>query len=80
MKVYLLQHSYDHEICEGLEVDETKTIGIYSSQEEAERVVEKFKHITGFNKYPESCFYIDAYTLGEDHWAEGFFSASDYQD
>lgn len=33
--------------------------------------------ITGFNKYPLSCFYISGYELNQDHWIEGFESMDD---
>ena len=74
MKVYLLQHSYEQEVCEGVKVDETLIIGIYSSYEAAERVKEKFKVKQGFNRFPEDCFYIDEYELNVDHWTEGFIT------
>jgi len=70
-KVYLLQHSYEV-IYEGVSFDETKTIGIYSSKEKAEEVVQRYKCISGFDKYPLSCFYIDGYELNQDNWKEGF--------
>ena len=67
--VYLLQHSYENEGSE-----ETKIIGIYSSYENAERAKCKVKSKEGFNRFPEDCFYIDAYELDRDNWVEGFIS------
>ena len=72
MKVYLLQHSYEKEICEDLKADETKVIGIYSSYENAEMVKERFKVKKGFNRFSEDCFYIDEYELDQDNWTDGF--------
>lgn len=63
--VFLLQHSYEID-----EAEETKIIGIYSSRNKAEQVVEKYKNIQGFNDYPD-CFFVDQYTIDKDNW-EGF--------
>jgi len=38
MRVYLLQHSFEHEICEDVKTDETKIIGIYTLTAELKRV------------------------------------------
>jgi len=78
-KVYLLQHSYEV-IYEGASFDETKLIGIYSSREKAEEVVERYKKITGFNKYPSSCFYIADYELDQDNWTEGFVGSDEIRE
>jgi len=74
--VYLLQHSYEV-VYEGASFDETKVLGIYSTREEAEAAVERYKGITGFNKYPLSCFHIDDYELNQDHWTEGFVGSDE---
>lgn len=74
MKVYLLQHSYEYEICEDISTYNTKIIGIYSSQEKAEEVKSQFKLKKGFDRYPEDCFYIDEYQVDEDNWTEGFIT------
>ena len=67
MKVYLLQHSYEYEVYEDIKTDETLVIGIYSSQEKAEEVKERFKVKKGFDRHSEDCFYIDEYQLDQDH-------------
>ncbi|SHI89088.1 hypothetical protein SAMN02745163_00948 [Clostridium cavendishii DSM 21758] len=67
--VYLLQHSYEIN-----EVDETKTIGIYTSEENALNVIEKYKSLPGFKDYNEDCFYIDKYELNQNNWEEGFIT------
>jgi len=74
MKVYLLQHSFEYEICEDVKTDETKIIGIYSSEEKAEEVKEQFKTIKGFSRFSEECFFIDEYQLDQNHWVEGFIT------
>ena len=67
--VYILQHSYAlNDDC-----DETKLIGVYSSEEKAKEVVEDLKMQKGFRDYPDD-FYIDAYELNEKGWAEGFIT------
>jgi len=75
-KVYLLQHSYEIEH-EGVSIDRTKLIGIYSTEEKAEAVIERYKNIEGFDKYPITCFNIGDYDLDKDHWTEGFVSIDD---
>jgi len=69
--VYLLQHSY--EVGEEEAFDEVKMLGIYSSKEKAEKMVEKYKNIPGFKNCLTSCFYIGKYEIDKDHWTEGFF-------
>lgn len=64
--LYLLQHSYSA----GCEED-TKIIGIYSSVEKAEAVIQRYKQLPGFMDYPGD-FYIDPYCVDEDQWIEGF--------
>ncbi len=64
--VFLLQHSYEID-----NYEETKIIGIYTSKNKAELVIQKFQTLPGFKEFPE-CFYIDEYKLDEDNWLEGF--------
>ena len=66
--VFLLQHSYE---LDG--IDETKIIGIYSSNKKAEDVIEQYKLLAGFNKHINS-FHIDEYPVDSNHWSEGFYS------
>jgi hypothetical protein len=64
--VYLLQHSYEYN-----EVEEIKTIGIYSTEETANIVIEKYKKLPGFKDYPDG-FNIDKYKINSNSWKEGF--------
>ena len=66
--VFVLQHAYD--LDDELEV---KLLGVYSSEENARRAVERFKLLAGFRDHPDQ-FHIDRYELDGDHWAEGFFT------
>jgi len=75
-KVYLLEHSYEviyDDISEAY-YNETKTIGIYASREKAEEVIQRYKNIQGFNKYPETCFYISEWLgiqkTSEESWED----------
>lgn len=56
--------------------DDVKLIGVYSTQELAEAVVERYKKLPGFSEYPEG-FCISGYELDKDHWTEGFVDLSD---
>jgi len=67
MTVYVLQHS--HSV--GEDRDEAKLIGVYSTREQAELAIGRLKKMPGFRDHPEG-FNIDAYTLDQDSWQEGF--------
>jgi hypothetical protein len=69
--VYLVQHSY--EVGENGEFDEVKLIGVYSTQEKAEEVVERYKEIPGFKNYLNG-FHIGEHEINKDNWNEGFIS------
>lgn len=74
MKVFLLQHSYEYEIYDDIKVEETKVIGIYSSEKKADEAKARFKVKEGFKRFPEECFFMDEYQLDQDHWEEGFIT------
>jgi homoserine kinase type II len=67
--VFILQHVRQ----DGPDDEDEKIIGIYSTKENAEKTIEKYKKkdLPGFKDYPDS-FYIDEYELDKDHWTEGF--------
>lgn len=65
-RVYTLQHSYERGEC-----DETKFIGVYSSEQEAQDAINRLKNQPGFRDMPDA-FHIDMYQLNKDSWAEGF--------
>jgi hypothetical protein len=65
--VYLVWHV--HEI-PGRDADET-LIGVYSSDAEARRAVERLRDKPGFKDSIDG-FQIEAYEVGKDHWTEGF--------
>jgi len=64
--VYLLQHSYEQN-----EIEEIKTIGVYSTEDLANTVIEKYKNLPGFKDYPDG-FNIDKYKMNSNSWEEGF--------
>lgn len=66
--VFVLQHSSE---MSGTGEQERKLIGVYSTKEKAEEAVNRLRRQPGFVDLPD-CFYIDEYTLDEDHWDEGF--------
>jgi len=68
--VYILQHSY--EVGDDGQYDETKLIGVYSTREKAEQVIERYRMLPGFRDYPIGCFHIAKYEIDKDHWSEGF--------
>lgn len=66
--VFVLQYSYGLNNCE-----ETKMIGVFHTQSEAEKVVDKFKGLPGFKEHQDA-FFIDQYELNFAHWDTGFFT------
>ncbi|WP_433618322.1 DUF7336 domain-containing protein [Dactylosporangium sp. CA-139114] len=51
--------------------DDLKILGAYSTEQKAQARITSARELPGFRDEPD-CFLIDAYTLDEDRWAEGF--------
>ena len=64
--VYILHHSFELNECE-----ETKLIGVYSSEKAAKEAIVRLRAQSGFCDYPDN-FQIDCYSIDQDHWEEGF--------
>ena len=75
--VFLLQHSYEITLEEGMTSEETKVLGIYSTKEKVDLAVKYFLTQPGFKDYPEDCFYIDEYELNKNEWEDGFISTDE---
>ena len=71
MDVFLLWHV--NELLGG-EEDE-KLIGVYSSQETAERAKQRVLSQPGFRNVPEG-FLINRYQVDQDHWTEGYITVT----
>jgi hypothetical protein len=69
IKVFLLQHVHIHSDGE----ESVKTIGVYSTQENAQQAIERLRLEPGFRSASEG-FSIDSYLLDEDNWAEGYIT------
>jgi hypothetical protein len=67
--VFVVQHLH---VLEGGEED-VKFIGVYSTQDAAQRAVDRLRLKPGFCDTPDG-FSIDRYTLDGDHWEEGFIT------
>lgn len=65
--IFVVQHMRSDEGGE----EDVKLIGVYSSRENAESVVSRYKKLKGFRAYPDG-FSIDEYQLDKDYWKEGF--------
>ena len=65
--VYFVQH----ENIEDDDIEESRIIGIYTSEKLAREVVERAKKLSGFNDFPEG-FQVTKYILDLDQWAVGF--------
>jgi homoserine kinase type II len=63
-RVYLLQHERSDD-------GDVKTLGIYSSEQEAASALDRLRGQPGFRDYPDG-FTIGPYLLDEVYWAEGF--------
>lgn len=64
--VWVVQHSYE---LDGN--DEVKFIGVFSTLENAKKIVEKLKKKKGFKSYSKG-FHIDKMALDQVFWLEGF--------
>lgn len=69
MDVFILWH--DHEMPGGEE--DVKLIGVYATAEDADAARLRAAGQPGFRDYPEE-FHVSRYTVGEDHWTEGFIT------
>ena len=79
-QVFLLQHLHVFE--DGKE--DLKTIGIYSSKEEALSAIDRKSKEEGFKDHPKlidpdrddyvSGFYLDFMEVDKDQWTEGYFT------
>jgi hypothetical protein len=70
--VFILEHSYElngH--------DETKFIGVYSTNEMAESAINRLKYKNGFKYHPDA-FVITECELNKDSWTEGFAVTSKF--
>jgi hypothetical protein len=68
-QVYVVQHSRSV----GEEDQDTKLIGVYTSEQRAQEAAARARILPGFRDTPDA-FFIDRYILDEDYWAEGFMS------
>ena len=71
--VYVVQHSYELEGC-----DETKFIGVFSSEKKAKKAIKRLKKVKGFKKYKKN-FYLDKYVVDQVNWLEGFITQKENQ-
>lgn len=60
-----------HEYSDG-EYDRVSDLGFYSSSENAEKALIKYKAEDEYKKYPDG-FSVDEYRIDETEWNEGFF-------
>ena len=64
--VYVVQHSHSVGDC-----DDTKFIGVFSSEKKALKAIKKLKKQKGFKQYKKD-FYINKYPINKTYWKEGF--------
>ena len=66
--IYVLHHTYATE-----NDQETKFLGIYSSQNKVNEAIEKYFTFPGFNKYSKECFIVGTCNIDENsNWLQGF--------
>ncbi len=62
------------------EHEEIKTLGIYSSKQEANKAIERYYKLAGFKLFPKECFCINEYRVNIDtNWNEGFIDVDDLE-
>jgi hypothetical protein len=64
--VFVVHHEYQRDD----DQDETKLIGIYSSEAKAKLAIERLRVLPGFSEWPDG-FSVDCYPIDADHWIEG---------
>ena len=64
--VYILWHEHER-----FGRPDSKLLGVYASQEDAEAAQARLGALPGFKEIPNG-FFITAYALGQDHWIGGF--------
>jgi len=75
---YLLMHIYEYNHSAGYEEIEEKYLGVYSTEEQAQKAAKRYYKLPGFSKYPFECFYIERCKLDEDMcWLDGFVNVDD---
>lgn len=67
--VYLVQHEH----VENDNIEDTRIVGIYSSEKLAQEGIERTKKLSGFRDVPEG-FQIIKYVLDKDNWFVGYSS------
>lgn len=65
---FLLWHTHTID-----EEDVEKLIGVYASSADAKAAIQRIKDKAGFKDHPDG-FEIAEYTIGKDHWTEGFIT------
>lgn len=65
--VFVLQHVS----VKGSDNEDTKLIGVFATEQQAQAAIEQLKGQPNFNDYPHG-FYIEAYTLGQIKGLQGF--------
>jgi hypothetical protein len=63
--VFVLHHTVERS-----NYDDSKLIGVYSSDGAAKQAIERLRYKPGFKS--EGRFTVDRYTIDEDNWVEGF--------
>jgi hypothetical protein len=70
--VFLLEHYYEDTIDEDITSGETKTLGIFSTEEKAKEAIQFYKVLPGFKDYPDDCFNVEEFELDDKWWDTGF--------
>ena len=67
--VWMLHHIYEVN-----DSEEVKFIGVFSSNEKANSVINELKELSGFKNYPLDCFQITVIKIDQYEWEEGFIT------
>jgi|SRR6478735_3109979 len=71
--VYLVHHSYELD-----SIEETKFIGVYTTESEANSAVERLRKQPGFKDRPND-FQVVEHELDKDNWTEGYSTLTSIQ-
>jgi len=64
--VFVVHHEYQRYD----DRDETKLIGVYSTEAKAKLAIERLRALPGFSEWPDG-FSVDCYPVDVDHWIQG---------
>jgi hypothetical protein len=78
-QVFILQHRCEYG--EKNQHEEIKLLGVYATEENAKKAIDRYYQLECFKSHPLHCFFIRPYTIDQDsHWVEDITTIGDSED